>query len=75
MDKLIEILTSIKSGVDYEKETNLISGKVLNSIDIANLIAEVEGEFDIEIDMEYMEDSNFESVEAMWNMIQEIKAE
>ena len=73
MEKVLEILKGIKSGIDFENEENLISGKILDSIDIANLIAEIEDGFDIEIGMEYMENSNFESAEAIWNMIQEIQ--
>jgi acyl carrier protein len=37
------------------------------------MIAEIEDTFDIEIDMEYMTNENFDTVEAMWNMIQELQ--
>ncbi len=72
MEKIIEILNSLKSGVDFMNEKNLVTGKVLDSIEITSLIASLEDEFDIEIGMEYMENANFDSVEAMWDMVQEI---
>jgi acyl carrier protein len=73
MEKIIEILEEIKSGVDYENETELVTGKILDSIEITSLISALEEEFDIEIGMEYMENSNFDSVEAIWNMVQELQ--
>ena len=72
MEKIIEILNSLKSGVDFMNEKNLVTGKVLDSIEITSLIESLEDEFDIEIGMEYMENANFDSVEAMWDMVQEI---
>ena len=72
MEKIIEILNGLKSGVDFMNVKDLVTGKVLDSIEITSLIASLEDEFDIEIGMEYMENSNFDSVEAMWEMVQEI---
>ena len=72
MEKIIEILNGLKSGVDFMNVKDLVTGKVLDSIEITSLIASLEDEFDIEIGMEYMENSNFDSVEAMWEMVQDI---
>lgn len=75
MKKIIEILESLKTDVDFTKETQLVTGKVLDSIAITSLIAMLEEEFDIEIGMEYMENSNFDSAEAIWEMVQELQDE
>lgn len=72
MDKLIEALKRVNPDIDYENEKSLITGKVIDSIDMTSILAEIEDTFDIEIDMEYIVPQNFDSVEAMWNMIQEI---
>lgn len=72
MDKLIEALKRVNPDIDYENEKALITGKVIDSIDMTSILAEIEDTFDIEIDMEYIVPQNFDSVEAMWNMIQEI---
>lgn len=73
MEKIIEILNSIKSGVDFANAEGIVTNKMLDSIDITALIAELEDCFDIEIGMDYMENSNFDSVEAIWNMVQELQ--
>ncbi len=73
MEKIIAMLEELKSGVDFANETQLVTGKILDSIDITSLISSLEEEFDIEIGMEYMENSNFDSVEAIWNMVQELQ--
>lgn len=73
MDKIIDILSGIKSGVDFEDEDQIVTGGVLDSIDITELITQLEEEFDIEIGMEYMENENFDSVEAMWEMVEELQ--
>lgn len=73
MDKIIDILSGIKSGVDFEDEDQIVTGGVLDSIDITELITQLEEEFDIEIGMEYMENENFDSVEAIWEMVEELQ--
>ena len=73
MDKIIEILNGIKSGVDFEDEDQIVTGGVLDSIDITEFITQLEEEFDIEIGMEYMENENFDSVEAIWDMVEELQ--
>lgn len=72
MEKLIEVLKSVNPDIDYENEKALVSGKVIDSIDMTSVLSGIEEAFDIEIDMEYIIPENFDSVEAMWNMIQEI---
>lgn len=75
MEKIIEILNGLKSGIDFKSAKDIVTGKILDSIDITSLIASLEDEFDIEIGMEYMENSNFDSVEAIWAMVQELQDE
>ncbi|MFR8547654.1 MAG: phosphopantetheine-binding protein [Lachnospiraceae bacterium] len=73
MEKIIEILSSLKSGVDFRTAQGIVTDKIIDSIDIATMISMLEDEFDIEISMEYMENENFDSVEAIWEMVQEIQ--
>ena len=75
MEKVIEILNALKSGIDFETATDIVTGKLLDSIDITSLIASLEDEFDIEIGMEYMENSHFDSAAAIWEMVQELQDE
>lgn len=75
MDELLEILNDINPDIDYETEDNLIDGKVLDSFSIVSLIAQIMDSFDIDISPKWMRNENFNSVEAMWNMIQTIQEE
>ena len=73
MNELIELLKSVNDKIDYANEKSLVTGKVLDSIDITSIIVELEDHYDIAITMEYMENENFDSVEAMLKMIEELQ--
>lgn len=75
MDELMEILLEIDPDVDYENETQLIDGKVLDSFSIVSLISEISDAFGIEISPKYLVPENFNSAQAMWAMIQKIQEE
>ena len=68
-EELLEILEEINPDIDYENEKNLIDGKCLDSFSIISLIGEICEHFDIEISPKWMKNENFNSVDAMWNMI------
>ena len=73
MEELLEILNEINPDVDYEKEENLIDGKVYDSFSIITLIGEICDKFHIEISPKWMRNENFNSASAMWAMIQTIQ--
>lgn len=75
MEELLEILEDIDPDIDYETETNLIDGKVLDSFSIVDLIDRISEEFDIEISPKYLVPENFNSAAAMWALIQKIQDE
>ena len=70
MEKLLEIPEEIDDSIDYENETALIDDHLLNSFAIISLISEIEEEFDVEISASEMTVENFNSAEAIWNLIQ-----
>ena len=72
MEELLEALKRANSKIDYEGSDKLITDKIIDSIDLTSILAELEETFDIEIDMEYIVPENFDSVEAMWEMVQEL---
>ena len=72
MDELLEILNDINPAVDYETEDQLIDGKVFDSFSIITLISNISETFDIELGPEHLIPENFNSAQAMWNMIQSI---
>lgn len=69
MEQLLEILREIDDTVDYESETALIDGEIIDSLDLMELISEIEDAFDVAIEMEDIIPENFNSAEAMWNLI------
>ena len=58
--------------IDFDNETQLMSSGVLDSLAVVAIIAEIENMFDISITMEYIQPMYFESVETMWEMIEEL---
>ena len=69
MEELMDILQEFEPGVDFEHCTDLIDGKILNSLEILSLVAEIEDVFDITIPTVEIVPDNFNSAQAMWNMI------
>lgn len=72
MEELIEILEEIKPGVDFENEKGLIADSILSSLDIIQIVNGLSEEFDIEIGAGDIVPENFNSAEAMWNMVQRL---
>ena len=72
MEELLEALKRANGKVDYLSSKKLVTDKIIDSIDITSILAELEETFDIEISMEYITPENFDSVEAMWEMVQEL---
>lgn len=69
MDELKEILSEIRPDVDFETEKHLIDNGVLDSFDIISIVGEVNTAFDVEINVEYLLPENFNSMEAMYELI------
>lgn len=72
MEELLEALKRANGKIDYLSSKKLVTDKIIDSIDITSILAELEETFDIEISMEYITPENFDSVEAMWEMVQEL---
>lgn len=73
MDKLIEILQSFNPSITDGMEKKIVTDGVIDSVDIVSLISELEDAFGIEIPMEDIVEDNFDTVDAMWAMIQRLK--
>ena len=75
MDKILEILQGIRVDVDFVNEKKLIDGGVLDSFDIISIVSEFNDVFDIEIDIDELEPHNFNTVEAMKELITRLQEE
>ncbi len=75
MEQLLDLLREINPDIDYENVNNLIDGHLLDSLSILIMISKICTTFDIVISPKWMKNENFNSVKAMWNMIQCIQDE
>lgn len=73
MDKLLELLKSIREDVDFENEKKLIDDKILDSFDIVSIISEINDQFEVEISADDIVPENFNSAEAMYALIEKHK--
>ena len=74
MDRLMEILKGIRPDVDFANETALIDDGILDSFDVVSIISELDNEFDVQVRITELDPENFNSIEAIWNLVQELKA-
>ena len=69
MEQLREILSDIRPDVDFDNEKELIDGGVLDSFDIIAIVTELNDTFDIEINVNDLLPENFNSIEAIWDLV------
>ena len=75
MDELLKLLSEICPKVDFVKEKKLIDDGILDSFDIISIVIELNEHYDIEIDVDDLEPENFNSVEAMLELIHTLQNE
>ena len=73
MEKLIGILNDIDDSIQWEKEQGLIDRRLLDSFGVISLVSELEDSFMVEIEAGEMVPENFNSVEAIYEMIQRLQ--
>ncbi len=75
MEELLKVLTEVRPDVDFKNEKKLIDDGILDSFDIISIVNKLDGTFDIEIDIDDLEPENFNTVEAIWELIQKLQEE
>lgn len=75
MNELIEILENLHPEVDFETCTTLIDDKILDSFDIISVISEINEEFDVVIPAEEIIPENFNSAQALYDLITRLSDE
>ncbi len=71
-DEILEILENLRPDVDFETETALIGNGILESFDIVALVGELNDAFDIEIKPGDLVPKNFNSVDAMLELVERL---
>ena len=69
-EQIIEILSEICPGVDFETETALIDDGLIDSLDIVAVVTELMEAFDVELGVDDLTPENFNSVEAIEELIE-----
>jgi acyl carrier protein len=69
MTELLEILENLHPEVDFETCTTLIDDKILDSFDIITIISEINEEFDVVIPAEEIIPENFNSAQALHELV------
>ncbi len=75
MEELKELLEGIRPDIDFEKEDKLIDNGILDSIDIIGIVTEINDTFDVDINVQYLLPENFNSMEAIYALIQKLSDE
>ena len=74
MDELLELLEDINPTVDFRTCTGLIDDGYLDSFDILSIVSELNDAFGIEISPVDIIPENFNSAQALWDMVERLKA-
>lgn len=72
METILEILSELHPGTDFTGATGLIEDGVLTSLEITTLITEIGARLDVQIPAEEILPENFDSVEAIWAMVERL---
>jgi len=67
----MKILSEIRPDLDFEKESKLIDAGILDSFDIISIVSEINDIFDININVADLLPENFNTVNAIWSLIQQ----
>ena len=65
-----EILSEIFPGIDFETDTALIDDGLIDSLDIVAVVTELMEAFDVELGVDDLTPENFNSVEAIEELIE-----
>ena len=69
-EQIIEILTEICPGVDFEQETSLIDDGLIDSLDIVAVVTDLMDTFDVQLGVDDLTPENFISVDAICQLIE-----
>lgn len=75
LESIIEILEDVEEDIDYATETALVDDGLLDSFDILQLISSLNEEFDISIPAKDITPENFNSAEAILELVENLLEE
>jgi acyl carrier protein len=72
MNELKALLEGMYPNIDFDQEKNLYDDGIIDSVHVVTIISKIEDLFDVSVTMEYIQPMYFQSVETMWEMIEEL---
>lgn len=75
MEQLIRIMSEIRPDIDFETADMLIDDDILDSFDIISIVSEVNDQFGIEINVNDLLPENFNTAEALYELITKMQNE
>ena len=73
MQELLILLSECCPMVDFNNQKNHGSGKVIDSMDMVNIISAIEDKYGITIEFKMINADNFDSADSILNMINNLK--
>ena len=68
--QIIEILSEICPGIDFETETALIDDGLIDSLDIVAVVTDLMDTFDVQLGVDDLTPENLNSVDAICQLIE-----
>lgn len=75
METIIEILAELHPEIDFNTANDLIDDGILDSLDIVSIVAAVDTEFGVVIPAEEIVPENFNSAQALYELITKLDEE
>ena len=72
-DTLLDILNDIDDSIDWKEQKGLVDERILDSFCVITLISDLEDAYGVEIEAAEMILENFNSVDAIWDMINRLQ--
>lgn len=73
MNEILKLLEQLYPEVDFEDCDSLVDDNILDTDELDELVAELEDRFDVVIPEDEITADNFNSVESIYSLIQELQ--
>lgn len=70
MNELIRILEKVNDYIDWENERNIFTDGLIDSMELLEIITDIEEQFKVKMDMDDISSENFDSIDAMMKLIE-----
>lgn len=74
-EKIIELLCEVNDELRKDLNVDLLASGIIDSFEIVNLVVDLEELFEIEIDPELVVPENFQTVDAIVKLVENIVSE